>query len=111
MILKYNLNISDEIIDKDLKRIINQIYRLLPLREEKEDWQKPLQTIIEQLVGLQKLFLSEQETFLVLLCKLEGMKILIEQEHFQLYRRTIFECLNLLSEMRNNVYRGKLRES
>jgi len=47
MILKYNLNISDEIIDKDLKRIINQIYRLLPLREEKEDWQKPLQTIIE----------------------------------------------------------------
>ena len=104
VILKYNLSFSEEIIDKDIKRIINQIYRLLPLREEKQDWQKPLQTIIEQLVGLQKLFLKEQEQlFLILLCKLEGMKILVEQEHFPLYRRTIFECLNLLSEMRNNV--------
>lgn len=104
MILKYNVNISEQIIDRDLKRLINQIYRLLPLREEKEDWQKPLQTIIEQLVGLQRLFLQEQEQlFLILLCKLQGMKILIEQEHFPLYRRTIFECLNLLSEMRTNV--------
>lgn len=104
MILKYNINISEEIIDKDLKRLINQIYRLLPLREEKEDWQKPLQTIIEQLIGLQRLFLHEQEQlFLILLCKLQGMKILIEQDHFPLYRRTIFECLNLLSEMRTNV--------
>ena len=47
VILKYNLSFSEEIIDKDIKRIINQIYRLLPLREEKQDWQKPLQTIIE----------------------------------------------------------------
>jgi len=33
MILKYNLNISNKIIEKDIKRIINQIYKLLPLRE------------------------------------------------------------------------------
>jgi len=33
MKLKYNLNISEEIIEKDIKRIINQIYKLLPLRE------------------------------------------------------------------------------
>jgi len=46
MILKYNLNISDKIIEKDIKRIINQIYKLLPLREEGENWQKPLQTVI-----------------------------------------------------------------
>ena len=39
--------LAEEMIDKDIKRIINQIYRLLPLREEKQDWQKPLQTIIE----------------------------------------------------------------
>lgn len=104
MILKYNINISEDIIDKDLKRLINQIYRLLPLRQEKEDWQKPLQTIIEQLVGLQRLFLKEQEQlFLIILCKLQGMKILVDQQHFSLYRRTIFECLNLLSEMRTNV--------
>ena len=104
MKLKYNISFSDDIIDKDIKRIINQIYKLLPLREEGEDWKKPLQTIIEQLVGLQRLFLGEQEeNFLILLCKLEGMNILVSEQQFSLYRRVIFECLSILSEMKQNV--------
>lgn len=104
MKLKYNLNISQKIIDKDLRRIINQVYKLLPLREEGENWQKLLQTIIQQLVGLQRLFLDQQEeSFLILLCKLEGLNILVQEEQFSLYRRIIFECLSLLSEMKQNV--------
>ena len=104
MKLKYNLNLSDEIIEKDIKRIINQIYKLLPLREEGQNWQKLLQTIIQQLVGLQRLFLNQQEqSFLILLCKLEGMNILVQDEQFALYRRLIFECLSLLSEIKTNV--------
>lgn len=104
MKLKYNLNISEEIIEKDIKRIVNQIYKLLPLREQGQNWQKPLQTIIQQLVGLQRLFLDQQgQSFLILLCKLEGMNILVQEEQFSLYRRIIFECLSLLSEMKTNV--------
>ena len=104
MKLKYNLNISQKIIDKDLRRIINQVYKLLPLREEGENWQKLLQTIIQQLFGLQRLFLDQQEeSFLILLCKLEGLNILVQEEQFSLYRRIIFECLSLLSEMKQNV--------
>lgn len=104
MILKYNLNITDQVIEKDFKRIINQVYKLLPLREQGQDWQKPLQTIIQQLVGLQRLFLGQQEeSFLILLCKLEGMNILVSEQQFYLYRRIIFECLSLLSEMKQNV--------
>lgn len=104
MILKYNLNISDKIVEKDIKRIINQIYKLLPLREEGENWQKPLQTVIQQLVGLQRLFSGQQEEFfLILLCKLEGMNFLIQEEQFSLYRRVIFQCLSLLSEIKQNV--------
>ena len=104
MKLKYNINFSDDIIEKDIRRIINQIYKLLPLREEGQDWQKPLQTIIEQLVGLQRLFLGQQEQiFFILLCKLEGMNILVSDQQFSLYRRVIFECLSILSEMKQNV--------
>ena len=29
MKLKYNLNLSSEIIEKDIKRIINQVYKLV----------------------------------------------------------------------------------
>ena len=104
MRLNHNLNISQEIIQKDLRRIINQVYKLLPLREEGENWQKLLQTIIQQLIGLQRLFLDyQEESFLILLCKLEGLNILVQEEQFPLYRRIIFECLSLLSEMKQNV--------
>ena len=34
MITKYNTEISNELIEQNLKRIINQIYKLLPNKEE-----------------------------------------------------------------------------
>lgn len=107
MIIKYNMNISNQVIQSDIKRIINQIYKLLPLREQGQNWQKPLQTIIEQLVGMQRLFLGQQEqSFLILLCKLEGINILTQEQQFYLYRRTIFECLSLLNEISVNLCRN-----
>lgn len=104
MILKYDIDIPKQIIDKDITRIINQIYKLLPMREESSNWQKPLETIIEELVGMKRLFLGQQEmSFLILLCKLEGMNELTESQDFSLYRRTIFQCLSLLGDIKNNV--------
>lgn len=104
MTLKYNVSFSDQTIEKNFKKIINQTYKLLPMREEKKDWKKPLQTIIQELVGMKRLFSGWQEqSFFVLLCKLEGMFNLIEQKDFSLYRRTIFQCLSLLGDLKTNV--------
>ncbi len=104
MIVKYGVEFSNNIIKNDITRIINQIYKLLPMRQEKADWQKPLQTVIEQLVGMKRLFLSQQEmSFLILLCKLEGMMELTQTTDFAIYRRTIFECLSLLGNIKSNV--------
>ena len=101
MIIKYNIDCSNQIIEKDIKRIINQIYKLLPTREQNKQWVKPLQTIIQELVGMKRLFLDwQEESFFILLCKLEGMFSLEGSEDFSLYRRTIFECLNLLGEIK-----------
>lgn len=52
MILKYNVEINNNIIDNHLKKIINQVYKLLPIREEGIDWKKPLETLVEELVGM-----------------------------------------------------------
>jgi hypothetical protein len=38
MILKYDLDIEIEAIKTNLGRLTNQIYKLLPLREEGSDW-------------------------------------------------------------------------
>lgn len=97
--MKYNLEISSDAIVTNMQRLINQIYKLLPIREEGADWQKPLETIIEELAGMSSLFFDQQPTLLQLLCKLEGLITLEYDIHFMQYRRCIFECLNLASEL------------
>lgn len=94
---KYNLTVSEETVRKSIKRIVNLTYKLLPTREEGGDWKKPLETIIEELVGMNDLFLDQQDKIFVIICKLQGMFNLTEKDDFQLYRRTIFECLSLLN--------------
>ena len=101
--IKYNINIKKEIIHNDLKRIINQVYKLLPMREENADWQKPLETIMVELGGMKRLLQDQQEVFFSLLCKMEGLFMLTKENDFQIYRRTIFECLSLLNILNKNV--------
>ena len=50
VVLTNGIAIDKEAIAKNLKRVINQIYKLLPLREEGKDWEKPLETLMEVLV-------------------------------------------------------------
>lgn len=99
MILKYDMDISSEAIVTNLQRLINQTYKLLPHWEEGIDWKKPLTTIIEEFAGMDRLFLSQQETFFSLLCKLEGLFLYEDKNDFFLFRKTIFECLNLIGEL------------
>lgn len=99
MILKYNTYIEDEAIKANLKRLTNQIYKLLPTWEEALDWHKPLATIIEEIAGMDRLFLDHHKILFSLLCKLEGLFIYSNEEDFFEFRRTIFECLGYVNEL------------
>lgn len=103
MLLKYNTEIDNAAIHANIKRLTNQIYKLLPNREENADWQTPLTTIIEEVSGMNRLLEGRQETLFALLCKLEGLFELTEDEDFFSYRRTIFECLNLMSTLKGEI--------
>lgn len=98
MITKYNSDFNIEIIEGRLKYLINQIYKLLPNREEGGDWVKPLSALIEEISGMNSLFEINdlQEILYPLICKMEGLFTLIKEEDFYLFRKTIFECLNLM---------------
>ena len=96
------LSISNAAIQNNLRRITNQVYKLLPNREEGLDWEKPLSTLIIELKGMSSL-LPDQTDLFSLLCKLEALKTLTAEEDFVLYRKTIFECLNLLDRIKTNV--------
>lgn len=103
MELKYNIEIKNIAVENNLKRITNQIYKLLPNREEGVDWQTPLSTIMEELSGMNSLIQVEQELFLTILSKLEGLFYLTEEGDFFSYRRTIFEVLGLMNNVMKNV--------
>lgn len=102
MTLKYDIDIDTEVVEASLKRLINQIYKLLPNREENLDWETPLTTIIEELGGMSRL-LPNKEILFSLLCKLEGLFLLINEDDFFSYRRTIFDCLNLAQSLKEEI--------
>ena len=92
---KYEIEFSQEIIQKTVRRLTNQLWKLIPMRENDEDWYKQLQTVTLEIAGLNELFISP--IFLQLLSKLEGLQI--KEVSFEWYRKTIFECINILQEL------------
>lgn len=94
--------IDEEAIRFNVIRLTNQLYKLLPIREQHKDWEEPLRSLIEQLSGMKKLLKGQDKTFFSILCKLEGLSDLKQEQDMALYRKIIFECLRLLNEMSNN---------
>ena len=103
MVIKYDIEIEDKAVDANLNRLINQIYKLLPNREENIDWTKPLENIIEEFSGMKELIIGNSVLMFQLLCKLEGLMLLTNEEDFALFRRTIFECLTLVSNLKKKI--------
>lgn len=68
------------------------------MRENEEDWQKQLDTVIIEIAGLNEIFIQDPH-FLQILSKLEGLKIQVDLD-FQIYRKTVFEVINLLQEFK-----------
>ena len=94
---KYNFDFSSEVIAKNVSRLTDQLWKLIPMRENEEDWKKQLNTVILEISGLSEIFLHNP-LFLQLLAKLEG--ILVEETTFSLYRKTVFECISLVQGMK-----------
>ena len=93
---KYDIKFPEETISKNITRLTNQMWKLIPMRENEENWAKQLETVIVEVVGLNEIFVM-CPTFLQLLSKLEGLRV--KETNFELYRKTVFECINLIQEL------------
>lgn len=100
MITKYNIDIDNLAVKTNLNRIGNQIYKALCLREEEQEWKKPLETITVELLGMAKIFESQSE-ILTLACKVQGLTD--DSLSFMLYRRSIFECCSLVNKIKGLI--------
>lgn len=99
MLLDNKYNFEFELVDItiNVRRLTNQLWKLIPMREHEEDWKKQLDTVIVEIAGLNEIFKGPQ--FLQVLSKLEGLKVC--DTSFSLYRRTVFECISLIQELKN----------
>lgn len=109
IVSKYN-TFNLEIYNGYINYLKNQIYKLLPLLEERGEWRKHLNTLIAEVSGADKIFL-ETINFITLLSKLEMLKefgnipsSITKEEikkhpNFILFRKTIFESINLAESL------------
>ena len=99
MVLKYDIQIAEDDIIENVDRIINQIFKLLPFREEGGDWETPLHNLILEVGGMSRL-LCDQTILFSLLCKMEALTTLTGENDYIAFRKLIFECLGLLKQLK-----------
>ena len=99
MITKYGFELRAHDIEVNIRRLTNQLWKLIPMREHEEDWLKQLDTVIIEIAGLNEIIIGPQ--LLQLLCKLEGLKTI--ETNFELYRKTVFEGISLLQEISRGI--------
>lgn len=92
---KYGFEVS---IQPEISRLTNHLWKLIPMRENEENYELQLTTVINEIVGLNEI-LRFQNDYLILLAKLEGL--LHTESTFEFYRKTVFECISLLGGLKN----------
>ena len=55
---KYGFEVSVEDVDTNVKRLTNQMWKLIPMREHEEDWPKQLDTVILEIAGMNEIFMD-----------------------------------------------------
>lgn len=63
MITKYHTDISDEVMEKNIVRLTNQLWKLIPMRENEEDWDKQLNTVIIEIAGLNEILFRTRDFY------------------------------------------------
>lgn len=96
---KYAMKFADEAIEKNIKRLTNQIWKLIPMRENEENWRKQLETVTIEIAGLINIF-NQDPHLLQLLSILEGLNVV--DISFSTYRRMVFETIDLLQRCIKN---------
>jgi hypothetical protein len=80
-------------------KLKGRLYGLLSEKEKEGAWEKFLDTIIVELMG----FAEDKKTinYWTLIGKLNALRFL----NYTYFRKTIFECMNLVSELsKNEIY-------
>ena len=94
--LKYNCVFTPEAVKANTDRLTNQLWKLIQMRENSEDWSSHLKLLLVEISGLTELY-NNNPLYINLLSKLEGLQSVSTE--FLVYRKLVFECISLLREI------------
>ena len=57
---KYLFEFDKEVIEANVRRLTNQLWKLIPMREHEENWPKQLDTVILEIAGMNEIFMNPQ---------------------------------------------------
>jgi hypothetical protein len=57
---KYDFDFQEVDISTNIRRLTNQLWKLIPMREHEENWIKQLDTVIIEIAGLNEIFEGPQ---------------------------------------------------
>lgn len=92
--------IPPQVLNNNIIRLTNQMWKLIPMKENHEKWEQQLESVLNELIGIEQMYLIADENFLILLSKLKGLKT--SNVSFEVYRSTVFKCISLLREVFKN---------
>ena len=92
--MKKQFHFSSDAWNHNNTRLTNQIFKLLPMFENGEDWQAQRQTIILELLGYNDMF-EDNPQFMVLVAKLYALN---HAEDKMVFRKLVFEAITALKE-------------
>lgn len=98
MMTKFDFEIDAQIFNTNITRLTNQIWKMIPMWENDEDWKKQLTTVEIELLGLNEILVGKPE-FLQILSKIEGIPLL-NNISFGVFRKTVFEIISLLQGLK-----------
>lgn len=60
LITKYGFELRAHDIEVNVRRLTNQMWKLIPMREHNEDWPKQLDTVTLEIAGMHEIFMAPQ---------------------------------------------------
>lgn len=94
-------DIPPETVKLNSMDIVNQIFKLLPLKENNDnDLDFHFSTLLFRLNGMAQLF-PEEPRWITIMALLESART---EDNFKLYRKAILDCCSLVRSIRGDIY-------
>ena len=106
--------VNSEFYNKAIGKFINKIYKILATAEENGKYLSLIDSTIKQLMGFYETLenyeflepgrkcLKYQQNILNIIWKLNSLKFLVDITDYKEFRSNIFDCISILSKMKED---------